>query len=179
MNVENPVPNVDEILENHRDHVGDLFPAYRNHVCRVLNYCFALRECSREDREKLVIAGCFHDLGIWPQRTLDYLDPSVALANSYLIETQQQAWSKEIGRIINLHHKLRPVRDDRSPLVELFRRADLVDVSLGIGRSGLPRSFIKEVSQALPNEGFHKTLVRLGVKQLLKSPWNPMPMLRW
>jgi len=179
MHVENSIPSVDEILEAHRDNIGGSFLAYRNHVCRVLNYCFAMRDSSSEERQKLTIAGCFHDLGIWPTLTLDYLAPSIALANTYLTQIEKEDWADETGRIIDMHHKFRQVRGDESPLVELFRRADLVDVSLGIQKFGLPRSFIKEVSQAYPNEGFHKTLVRLGAKQLLRSPWNPLPMMKW
>lgn len=185
MNVESPIPSVDEILADHRDNLGGSFLAYRNHVCRVLNYCFALRrhsaegDCSDEEKTKLTIAGCFHDLGIWPSGSLDYLAPSIGLANAYLDRIEQQDWAAEVGRIIDLHHKFRSVRGDDSPLVELFRRSDLIDVSLGIQTFGLPRSFIKEVGQAFPNEGFHKTLVRLGARQFLKSPWNPLPMFKW
>ena len=184
MKVEQSIPLVDEILTRHQNDVGDLFPAYRNHVCRMLNYCFALSEsaanpCSDEERRKLIIAGCFHDLGIWPGGSLAYLEPSIALANVYLIETGQSDWSDEIGRMINQHHKLRAVRGDTSRLVELFRRADLIDVSLGLQRFGLSQSFVQQVSGAFPNLGFHKALVRLGIKQLIRSPWNPMPMIKW
>jgi hypothetical protein len=182
--IEQHTRQVDEILASHQNDVGDLFPAYRNHVCRVLNYCFALRElsadpCSDEERQKLIIAGCFHDLGIWPEGTLAYLEPSIALANEYLAENGKTEWSNEIGRIIDQHHKIRAVRGDASPLVELFRRADLIDVSLGLQRFGLPRSFVKQVTSEFPNLGFHKALARLGVKQLIRSPWNPMPMIKW
>ena len=179
MNVEIPISEVDTILKGYRDDLGDAFSAYRNHVCRVLNYCFALRQCDDDERQKLIIAGCFHDLGIWPSGTLDYLAPSVTLAAEYLATVNQSVWSDEIGQIIEMHHKIRSVQNDASPLVELFRRADLIDVSLGLQRFGVPRSFIKQVSATYPNRGFHKTLLRLGVKQFLRSPWNPMPMLKW
>jgi len=179
LNILNEIPLVDEILTNHRERIGAPYQAYRNHVCRVLNYCFALRQCEGDDEQKLIIAGSFHDLGIWPEQTIDYLAPSIALASDYLTETGRPEWADEIGRIIDLHHKIRVVRGDSSPLVELFRQADLVDVSLGWRRFGLSRSFVKQVSAAFPNHGFHKTLIRLGTKQLIRSPLNPLPMIKW
>lgn len=184
MQIEQDIPRVDEILAAHEEDVGEVLPAYRNHVYRMLNFCFALADsaanpCTDEDRQKLIITGCFHDLGIWPSRTLAYLEPSIELARAYLAEQNRSDWSAEISRIIDQHHKLRAVRGDSSRLVELFRRADLVDVSLGLQRFGLPRSFVSDVRAEFPNLGFHKTLVRLGLQQLMRSPWNPAPMIKW
>ncbi len=184
MKIEDQIPLADEILEVHRERVGDLFPAYRNHVYRVLHHCFALADSSEnpvtdQEPQKLIIAGCFHDLGIWPDQTIDYLAPSIALASGYLVETGRPEWIDEVGRIILLHHKIRAVRGDSSRLVELFRRADLVDVSLGFQRFGLSRNYLKKVADAFPNLGFHTALIRLGLKQLVRSPWNPLPMLKW
>jgi hypothetical protein len=34
--------------------------------------------------EKIAIAGVFHDLGIWTNKTFDYIAPSVVLAREYL-----------------------------------------------------------------------------------------------
>ena len=100
------------------------------------------------------------------------------LANNYLSEVGKSEWSEEVGRMIDEHHKIRAA-GDRDSLVELFRRADLIDVSLGVKRFGLPRSFIRQVSSEYPNFGFHKALVKLGLWQLIRSPWNPLPMVKW
>lgn len=37
--------------------------------------------------EKYAIAAVFHDIGIWTNHTLDYLDPSAGQAKAYLTET--------------------------------------------------------------------------------------------
>jgi hypothetical protein len=53
----------------------------------MIHFCFALHDCKSEEREKIIIAGCFHDLGIWPDNTFDFPLPSIALAKEYLHET--------------------------------------------------------------------------------------------
>ena len=156
---------------------GDL-PAYRNHVCRVLNYYLALSEQSSPSSAVLV-ASAFHDLGIWTNRTFDYLPPSVDLAKSYLSSHGLGALEPEVCAIITEHHKLLPYKGRFSPSVESFRRADLVDVSSGAIRFGLPSSFVQSVRAAFPDAGFHRLLARLTARQFLRSPFRPLPMVHW
>ena len=63
--------------------------------------------------------------------------------------------------------------------MELFRRADLVDLSLGVARAGLPAGLVRAVKAAYPDAGFHARLLSLATKQFLKNPLRPLPMLRW
>jgi len=100
MLIETPIPLLDEILAPWRERIGADFEGYKNHVSRVLNFCFALRECSDEERRKLTIAGAFHDLGIWSDATVDYLPPSIAQAKLYLTEHGLDEWIPEIELII-------------------------------------------------------------------------------
>jgi len=179
LNIEDSLPLLDAILEEHRDALGAQYAPYRNHVYRVLNYCFALHDCVGDDRQKLVIAACFHDLGIWPNDNFDYLAPSVTLAQQYLSSTGQTDWSTEIELMIDLHHRWRTYKKTDYPLVEVFRKGDWVDASLGLRRFGLPRKLVKEVAGIFPNLGFHKNLTRLAVRQFFKTPLNPFPMMKW
>ncbi len=173
------IPLLDEILDEHRDFIGSQFQPYRNHVYRVVNYCFEFHDCLGDDEEKIVIAGCFHDLGIWPHNDFDYLAPSIELSNQYLSTQGKQAWTDEIAQMIDLHHRFRAVDNGNSPLVEVFRKGDWVDASLGFRKFGLDRSTIRRVSQAFPNLGFHRNLLRLGIRQWLRHPLNPLPMMKW
>lgn len=172
-------PLLDEILDEWRPVIGKDFPGYRNHVCRMLNFCLALHDCTPEETEKLIIAGAFHDIGLWTGKTLDYLAPSLPPARDYLERRGLQAWVTEIELMITEHHKLRPYTKLAYPLVELFRRGDLVDFSLGAVTQGLPREFIKQVKEAFPNEGFHANLAKMGSKWIMKNPLNPAPMIKW
>jgi hypothetical protein len=52
------------------------------------------------------------------------------------------------------------------------------DVSHGLFSFGLPRSLLREVFAAWPDEGFHKRLLQLSLGRLLSHPWNPLPMVR-
>ena len=181
MTIETKLPLLESILGARQSMIGSQYEPYRNHVYRVLNFCFAFHPCSEgsDDREKLVIAACFHDLGIWPDDVVDYLAPSIELAKQYLIGAGKQAWSAEIEMMIDLHHKFRKVTNCDCPLVEVFRKGDWVDASLGLRRFGLPRSYIRDVKKAFPNLGFHRNLLRLTMKQLRYHPLNPIPMMKW
>jgi hypothetical protein len=171
MNIETKIPLIDELLAE------DELAGYRNHVYRMVNFSFAQGEFDAEQREKIVIAGCFHDLGIWSSDTFDYLPPSIALASDYLAKSGKESWQPEISTMIDLHHRVRKVKDDA--LVEVFRRGDLVDFSLGLFKCGLSRGYIRDVKRQFPNEGFHKQLVRRACSWTLRHPLNPVPVLKW
>lgn len=178
------LPLVDEILADWKNTIGDDFQGYRNHVHRMILCCFALKslaneKLSNDEKEKIIIAGAFHDLGIWIENTLDYLPPSIPPARNYLKKRGLESWSIEIELMINEHHKLKEYQDSRYPLVELFRKGDLVDFSLGVVKFGLPKSDIKTLKAKFPNAGFHKCLAKRAIKWFLKHPLNPAPMMKW
>jgi hypothetical protein len=179
MLIEKPIPLLDDILAPWRERVGADFEGYKNHVSRVLNFCFALRDCSDEERRKLIIAGAFHDIGIWSDGTVDYLPPSIAQAKRYLAEHGLEEWIPEIELIIDLHHKARPYRGGASPLVEIFRKADLADFSLGVIKGGVPAAVVKAAKSAYPNAGFHKRLIQLAGGWFAKHPVSPPPFMKW
>lgn len=169
---------LDDILADWREVIGDDFEGYRNHCQRMVNCCLVLRDCSEVERQKLMIAAAFHDIGIWTENTLDYLPPSVIPAMQYLKDKGLEAWSEEITLMITEHHKLSVYEDDRFPLVELFRQGDLVDFSLGLVRFGLPNRFLRALKREFPNAGFHKRLLQLAARWFIKHPLNPAPMMK-
>ncbi|MNT51129.1 hypothetical protein D3C72_1880800 [compost metagenome] len=81
--------------------------------------------------------------------------------------------------MIDMHHKITKYDDDSLPLVEVFRRADLVDVSLGVVTFGISKDLIHQIKEAFPNHSFHKMLCRTSAQWLLKHPLNPIPILKW
>ena len=170
---------VDDILDSHAQALGPDLSAYRNHVTRVLHFAFAIDPQLQSAAQPLLIAGAFHDLGIWTARTFDYLDPSSRLARDYLKAQGLEPLWPEVDLIIQQHHKLRTYTGPFAQSVEAFRRADLVDLSLGLIRSGLSREFVQAVRMQFPNTHFHKRLVAFTGQQFLRTPWNPLPMMRW
>jgi predicted metal-dependent HD superfamily phosphohydrolase len=173
-------PIVDELLASYSGALGDQAAAYRNHVYRGLNY-FAALAGSDESAvpHSVLVAAAFHDLGIWTDETFDYLEPSVRLARAYLASHGLGELAPEVAALITEHHKLRAYHGPFANTVELFRRADLVDLSLGAARAGLAAKFVHSVKAAFPDEGFHAHLVSLAAKQVLKTPFRPFPMIRW
>lgn len=170
-------PLLDEILRPFGSRIGEDFNGYRHHAYRVLNFCRALS--GGEVPEVLIVAAAFHDVGIWTHRTFDYLEPSAEEARHYLCAHGRGDRVEAAQSVIRTHHALRPCRGAHAAHGEIFRRADLADVSLGTIRFGMPKHFITEVRRAFPDAGFHWRLVQLAGRQFLRTPLTPLPMLRW
>jgi hypothetical protein len=171
------LPGLEAMLPHWREALGADYTAYRNHLYRMLHFFRGFNGAGGEAEACAVVAACFHDLGIWTDHTFDYIEPSAALAQAWLTEHDHQDWARQVLPMVREHHKLSPYRQDAA--VEAFRRADLVDVSLGLVRFGLPAGYVDEVRRTFPNAGFHRRLLQLGGRRLLSHPWSPMPMMKW
>ena len=179
MIIEEKIPLLEDILSEWQETIGSEYLGYRNHVYRMVHFCLALRDCTEEEGEKFIIAGAFHDIGIWIDDTVDYILPSITPAMVYLRQRNLEDWSEEIRLMIAEHHKIRAFEDESLPLVEVFRKGDLVDFSLGAFRFGLPKTLIREVKSRFPNADFHRNLARRAAKWFVKHPLNPAPMMKW
>ena len=171
------VPTIDEVLDDHVSELGRDFIAYRNHAYRVVNLCAAIVG-DRVDLEKIAVAAVFHDLGIWTNKTFDYIAPSIALAHDYLVARAREGWTAEIEEMIADHHKITPSTADPDSLIEAFRRADWIDVTRGLRRFGIPRPFVARLFATWPSAGFHWRLVTLTLDRFRSHPLTPLPMVR-
>jgi hypothetical protein len=70
------------------------------------------------------------------------------------------AWSAEIERIIELHHKMRPYQGGTSPLAEIFLKSNLADFSRRVIKGGVPGATVRAAKLADPNARFHKRLLQ-------------------
>jgi len=182
--VETQIPYLEELFAPWKTVIGVDYKGYRNHVYRMVQFCWALKQAqgeslSEEDKKKTMIAGVFHDIGIWTEHTVDYIEPSISPAMEYLETHQLVSWKDEIRLMISEHHKLRTYSGDYQNMVELFRKGDLMDFSLGLAKFDLSRTYIKEMKSALPNAGFHKGLIKKASKWFVCHPLNPAPMMKW
>lgn len=177
--VEHPV--VDRVLDVHRAALGDDFDGYRNHIYRVASFFNELGPNTFGATPALAVAAAFHDIGIWVEHTVDYLEPSARLAQQFLeSERLDQVDGGLVHELIVQHHKLRRYRTNSwAELVEQWRKADHVDVSLGLLTFGVPRARIRHIQHRLPDRGFHLRLLQLTIRQFARRPWNPLPMVRW
>ncbi|WP_042479531.1 hypothetical protein [Solitalea canadensis] len=168
---------IDSILNVYKTDLGHYYEPYKNHVYRVFNFAVSSIN-SKEDLQKLAIAAAFHDIGIWTNSTFDYLQPSIKLARNYCLTNElTPETTAEIELMIDDHHKLNKVTT--SALAELFRQADLVDLSLGLIGNGHEKEYIKAVRNKFENKGFHWFLVKAFLKNLVKNPLNPLPVVKF
>jgi hypothetical protein len=171
------IPTIDGVLDGHASALGNDFVAYRNHVYRDVNLCVAIVG-GRGALEKIATAAVFHDLGIWTERTFDYIAPSIALAREYLAAHGRTDWITEISTMIADHHKITPSTANPKSLVEPFRQADWIDVTGGLRSFGIPRRFVARLFATWPDAGFHWRLVQLELHWLRTHPLTPLPMVR-
>lgn len=124
------------------------------------------------------MAAVLHDIGIWTNNTINYIDPSVIQAKQYLTSVGKDDWGEEIAQMIYWHHKIKSYNGEYKQTVETFRRADLMDVSLGLFMFGQNNNGFHEFRKQFPNKGFHVFLLKkLGVN-FLSHPLNPLPMFK-
>jgi hypothetical protein len=169
-------PLAEEILESHRDraHGDDAgYDAYKAHVYRVVNYARALTPETPDRDDKLAVAAAFHDLAAFD--TLDYLAPSIVAQDAWLKKTGRDAWSDELALVVAEHHRFVRYRSNRphAALVEAVRRADLIDVSQGLIKFGLPDSYVKEVRAAFDASVFFKRVIPAGTLRAVRKFQQP------
>ena len=170
---------VEKIIQDYKSIIGKDFFAYKNHVIRTIKLALKLkRENQNDDEIKLIIAAVHHDIGIWTENTFDYILPSIKKASSYLSKIDKQDWIEEISLIIEMHHKRSVYKGKFSDNVESFRRADLIDITKNGNRFGVKKEVIQNLYTEFPVLGFRKMLAMKFFKNLLKNPFNPLPMLK-
>jgi len=172
-----PNGTIENILDRFRAQIGADYERYKNHVYRVFNNCLMM-DTDPGNEEKYAIAAAFHDLGIWSDQTFDYLGPSENQAKLYLTENGKQEWSAEITTMIHFHHKASKYRGTHEKTVETFRKADWIDVSLGLLTFGNSGQAISNTKATFPNLGFHLFLLKETSKNFFKHPTNPLPMFK-
>jgi len=170
------LPLAEDILESHRHraHGDDAgYDAYKAHVYHVVNFARALTPDEPGRDDKLAISAAFHDLAVFD--TLDYLAPSIAAQDAWLRETGRQTWSDELALVIAQHHRLTRYASTRphAALVEAVRKADLVDVSQGLIRFGIPRSYVMEVRAAFDATVFFRRVIPQGALRAVRQRQLP------
>ena len=97
---------------------------------------------------------------------------------AYLAGSGRAEWIPEITETIFGHHKVSRYRGRDGWLVEPFRRADWMDVSMGAITCELSRRLLAQALSLWPRAGFHKRLVQLALLRVRTHPWSPLPMVK-
>ena len=168
---------IHSILSVYKNELGDSYASYGNHASRVYNYAVLLCYANEQEQKQLAIATAFHDLGIWTANTFDYLEPSVVLAKEYLLQNGLVEWNHCVEEIITQHHKLNTYK--HNVLAECFRQADLIDLSFGLFKFGISNKQLTEIQKQFPSLEFHRFILKEMVKNMIKHPFNPLPIVKW
>jgi HD domain len=132
------------------------------------------------DGELLTVAAILHDIGLYPgvSRGGVYTADGAALARELL---PAHGWGAERVELcadaIDRHHELRNQRA-RGSEVEALRLADLVELSGGLLKFGLPRSWLGSLYAAVPRRGLVGELAREVGRALRERPLT-MPRIFW
>ncbi|MFO0264122.1 MAG: phosphohydrolase, partial [Planctomycetota bacterium] len=81
------LPRVEQLLAPYRESIGKDYDGYRNHVYRTITY--ALHFLNGQHQQLVETALVYHDLGLWTDRDLAYLEPSEAIA---IRDNEQHGW---------------------------------------------------------------------------------------
>lgn len=136
---------VEEFLNKYKDAIGKDLPGYRNHIYRVLSYTmhFLQNDKTAQTHYRLIEAALvFHDIGLWTDHELAYLEPSTILARRQL----SGATKEELELVHNMiywHHKLTPFEGPHANIVNAVRKADWIDASLGLVTKGVLFAFLQ------------------------------------
>ncbi len=155
-------PLVEELLGRYKEVIGKDFPSYRNHVYRTISYAMHFLDYDAEVEPFIETAFVYHDIGLWTDKELAYLEPSEAVA---LADNEKYGWGFDPNALrgaIHWHHKIFPYKGADARIIEACRKADWIDVSKGMIRKGVSKELITEVEAAFPNLGFQDTLLRLA-----------------
>ena len=176
-------PHAEYEIFKHNEHLDDElfhlarsigsvdFPKYRNHCLRTLSFTkyFLSEKASAEMPRAMDLAAvalAYHDVGLWTDKALNYLDPSAAqMAKGALNDENFSSQDVEIMKAIILeHHKWTDFESDRfnstaNELINAVRKADWADASMGIFGSGIPAVLLEAAYEELPEAGFHSMLL--------------------
>ncbi|MES9970195.1 MAG: hypothetical protein ABW092_09190 [Candidatus Thiodiazotropha sp.] len=153
---------VEELFARYEGIIGRDFPGYRNHVYRTITYAMHFLGDEPSFEPLVETAFVYHDIGLWTDHELAYLEPSEAVA---LSDNERYEWGLDPDALrgaIHWHHKILPYKGPHEQVIEACRKADWIDATKGTIRKGLNKAAVKEVETAFPNLGFHDALLRLA-----------------
>jgi hypothetical protein len=160
--IKRELPFVEELLTRYEKQIGKDYAGYRNHVYRTITYAMHFLGNADEHERLVQAAFVYHDIALWTDRELAYLEPSEAVAIADNVKLGLGLDPELLRGAIHWHHKILPYKGPNREVIEACRKADWIDASKGVLRKGLCRADIQRVEAAFPNFGFHDTLLRLA-----------------
>ena len=153
---------VEQLFDPFREALGGDFEAYRGHVYRTITYAMHILGNDERHRKMIETVFVYHDIGLWTDRELAYLEPSEEIA---LRDNKALGLGLDpdiLREAIHWHHKITPYPGKHADIVEAVRRADWIDATEGRMRKGLSKTQVRAVRHGVPDPGFTGVLMRLA-----------------
>ncbi len=153
---------IESRLTPYRDIIGKDYDGYKGHLYRVLTYSLYFLNGDETHRDLIETALVYHDISLWTEKALAYLEPSSQRA---IDDNKKHGWGHDpqlLHDIIYWHHKMWPYHGPNEAVVNAVRKADWIDATQGIIKMGMQKHLIQRVNNTIPAAGFHDTLKRLG-----------------
>jgi hypothetical protein len=109
----------------------------------------------------------FHDIGLWTNNSLAFVNPSCDLAKKVLTEAKLGPRQLNLAHeIIYWNHKITPFNGTNhiknNAIVEAARKADWVDITMGFVSYGMPKEHIQNVTKVIPYNKFQEIILLFG-----------------
>lgn len=99
-------PHVEELFSRYKSVIGKDFLGYRNHVYRTITYAMHFLDNDPKFERLVETIFVYHDIGLWTDHELAYLEPSEAVA---LADNKKFDWGLDpeiLQSGIHWHHKI-------------------------------------------------------------------------
>ena len=194
---EKPNNILEDVLLHYRSVLGEDYDPCYNHCLRVLNFSKYFLDKYTTNRKETEMSNsswgknldimaftlAYHDIALWTDGELSYLDPSAAVMERDLREdpslwelfhppltTEEKLIAREI---IMQHHKISPFAVPNTDLnvpmgiegehmVNAVRKGDWVDATMGIVKHAISTDILEDAYAEIPEAGFHNMLLGMG-----------------
>jgi hypothetical protein len=184
-------PELDDELFGLAGAIGRDFAPYRNHCLRVLTFTrFFLPDdvltALPNAMQLAATAMAYHDVGLWTDHDLNYLEPSRKQLDTAVARDFSDADLATMDQIVLQHHKYTDfagLGPERDALVNAVRKADWADATMGLVRFGLPPALLEAAYDQVKEAGFHAMLLgmdaRLSPGNKLNGTMEVLKILKW
>ncbi|GAM60587.1 hypothetical protein JCM19232_3529 [Vibrio ishigakensis] len=105
---------MEELFSRYKHLIGDDYLGYRNHVYRTITYAMHFLGNDPELEQIVETAFVYHDIGLWTDHELAYLEPSEAVA--------RETMKSSVGDSTQMSYKERFIGIIRSLLIRVLTK---------------------------------------------------------
>ncbi len=166
-----------DALRRLREVTGDTDGPMERHCVRCYVICERLAELddgnAEIDSEVMLVAALLHDIGLYEEASNGgvYVTEGKEFAAELLAGREEWTLQRTETCLLAIerHHELRP-QWDAGPEVEFLRRADLLELSMGLVPFGTDRAWRKQLFAAVPRKGIYGEVGKMVGKALRERP---------